>query len=294
MTNISLDLSGKIDSTTVEVCEKVSACAASMEIPFFVVGAAARDLILTEGYGVRISRMTQDIDFAIQVSNWKQYESLMSKMLSIGDFEKTRMTHRLSYQKRCMLDLVPFGSLAGKDHSITFPPPGDTKMTVLGFDDAHRHAQLIRLRAKPVLEIPFASLRGLVILKLISWNDDPVRRGKDAQDVDLILRHYADAGNHDRLILEHADLYEIEGMDYLHAGVRFLGRDIAAIASSETKKALLEILDCETDINGSLRLVEDMLKGKISGDEGFEETLKLVSSLRGGIKDGTAHQKLFK
>lgn len=287
MTNISLDLSGKIDGITIEVCEKVSACTASMKIPFFVVGATARDLILTEGYGVRISRMTQDIDFAVQVPDWKQYESLMTKLLSTGDFEKTRMTHQLSYRKRRLLDIVPFGSLAGKDHSITFPPPGDTKMTVLGFDDAHRHAQLVRLRAKPALEIPFASLSGLVILKIISWNDDPVRRGKDAQDIDLILRHYADAGNHDRLIRELADLYEIEGMDYLHAGVRLLGRDIAAIASSETKKALLEILDRETRTIGSCRLVEDMLKGKITGDESFEETLKLVESLRGGMKDRT-------
>jgi hypothetical protein len=49
--NSLLDLSGKIDPASLALYETLSEAAGSLKIPFFVVGATARDLIFELGYG---------------------------------------------------------------------------------------------------------------------------------------------------------------------------------------------------------------------------------------------------
>jgi len=70
MTSISLTLLNKIDSKTLRLLKSVEDIANSHEIPYVVVGATARDLILHHVYDARIVRATTDIDFGIQVSDW--------------------------------------------------------------------------------------------------------------------------------------------------------------------------------------------------------------------------------
>ncbi len=53
-----LDLSGKIDGFTVEFLDTIADVAESFKVPFFVVGAMARDILLTEGYGIETGRAT--------------------------------------------------------------------------------------------------------------------------------------------------------------------------------------------------------------------------------------------
>ncbi len=52
MTDISLDLSGKIDSLTADLLSALTEVAKKANAEFFVTGAAARDLILEQGYGI--------------------------------------------------------------------------------------------------------------------------------------------------------------------------------------------------------------------------------------------------
>ena len=46
MSDLSLNISGKIDSQTVALYKNVSEAANQLEIPFVVVGASARDIVL--------------------------------------------------------------------------------------------------------------------------------------------------------------------------------------------------------------------------------------------------------
>lgn len=71
-----LNLSGKIDSLTIELFEDIANVAESMNIPFFVVGATARDIIFTNGFGIPTTRATNDVDLAVKVTNWGQHEKL--------------------------------------------------------------------------------------------------------------------------------------------------------------------------------------------------------------------------
>lgn len=69
-----IDLSEKIDNFILEILETIEKVSQSLSMDFFVVGATARDIILECAYGISTMRATQDIDFGVRVSNWKQFE----------------------------------------------------------------------------------------------------------------------------------------------------------------------------------------------------------------------------
>lgn len=141
----------------------------------------------------------------------------------------------------------------------------------------------MRIQAEPIIDIQFVSLAGLVILKLISWNDNQVRRRKDAYDLSLIMRTYLDARNLERLYDQEVDLAEGD-FDYVRAGSRLLDRDIAKILGPDIREMIVNILIKETGEQTLYRLVEDMLDmGSESGD--FENALQLINDLKTGILD---------
>ena len=85
--------------------------------------------------------------------------------------------------------------------------------------------------AQPVIStIRVVSLASLVILKLIAWTERRWHRpGTDAHDIAVILRHYLDAGNLQRLYTEAPHLLDVADFDYEEAGAWLLGHDMARL-----------------------------------------------------------------
>jgi len=277
-----LDVSGRIDGFTVEVLDTIADVAKSLRIPFFVVGAMARDMILTQGYGIDTGRATQDIDLGVQVSDWHGYERLREGLIATGEFRRDKKrAQRLVYKEMLSIDVIPFGAIAEPDYSLSWPPEHDTTMSTLGFGAAFQTSVSVKIRATPPLDINFVSLSGLALLKIISWKENNVRRGKDAHDLLLLMRTYLDAGNQKRLFNEESDLVR-EDFDYVRAGSRLLGRDIAGILSPDIIETLVKILDEETGDQNQYRLVEDMLDRGAEGSD-FEYALQLLEDLKAGI-----------
>ena len=105
-------------------------------LPFFIVGATARDLILQYCYGIDTGRKTRDVDFAFLVETWDAFEQVRSRLLKTGGFaEIPRVTHRLRFGD-VVVDLVPFGAIERVDRTIAWPPDGSTVMSVIGFREA--------------------------------------------------------------------------------------------------------------------------------------------------------------
>ena len=117
MTSISLNIAGKIDSQTVAVLETVSHGAASLNLPYVVVGATARDLVLHYGHGAKIQRATHDIDFAIEVPDWSAFSALKDYLCESG-FRTTNVEHRLIGPADTIIDIVPFGDVEDHDSSM--------------------------------------------------------------------------------------------------------------------------------------------------------------------------------
>lgn len=291
--NSLLDLSGKIDPLSAALFASVSETAGSLGIAFFVVGATARDMIFELGFERRSQRATLDRDFGVRVRSWAEFERLKESLLTSGLFQKTREVRKLRFRGELEVDIVPFGGVADDQGEIRWPPDGDIVMSTLGFEDAYRAAQRVRVMANPPLDILVASIPGLTILKLISWADRAHERTRDAIDLAFILEHYLDAGNIDRLYEENFDLVDIENFDYVRAGARLLGRDLARIAASETLNRIGEILARETSDEGrhSLLIPAMMPRGtEFESESGnrFNELLTFLLELLKGVNDQQA------
>jgi len=285
MSNSLLDLSGKIDPPLVEVFDAIAEVAATRGISYFVVGATARDMILSHGHGIASKRATVDIDLGVEVAEWDEFSALKDGLIATGQFESTRAAQRLLYRHSLPIDIVPFGPLEHANKEITWPPDHSVRMNVLGFEDAFRSVQVVRLRFDPVLDTPFATPAGLAVLKVIAWSDRTPRGNKDAGDLDFLMRNYMDAGNQERLAEEHVDLLADDDFDYERAGARLLGRDMAKIMAPETRRVVLEILEQETGDRERYRLVENMMRSSTGLGDAFEEYLRFLVILKIGIQE---------
>jgi predicted nucleotidyltransferase len=278
-----LNISGKIESIRLAALEGIADIADLEDIPFFIVGATARDLILAKGHNIRPFRATLDIDIGVRVSDWSQYNKLKEGLVGTGEFKETREYQRLIFHDRLNIDLIPFGPIADKMGNIKWPPDEEIVMHIILFEEAFANSQTLRLREDPILEINVVTLAGLAVMKIISWNDGYPNRRKDASDLALIMGNYTDAGTAERIFNEHSDLLDSEDFDYVNAGARLLGRDIATILSAELKDSVLEVLDKETGKQERYKLIEDMLMSNTLIRVDFDRLLGFLEEVKKGI-----------
>lgn len=260
MTNTLLNIAGKIDPQTVATIETVSQVITSLAMPYVIIGATARDLVLHYGYGATIQRATHDVDFAIEVPNWAAFEILKERLCEQG-FETTRAQHRLVSPLDASVDIVPFGHIEDKQAAIAWPPTGETKMNALGFQEACKNAEWVRIQDNPALNVPVAKPSGMILLKIIAWTDRARdMRRKDAIDIAYLLSTY-------ELIPEISDalydcknteIMETYGWDITQASAFLLGRHAKHIAQVNTQQEIAKLVSGELCPLNLDRLTEEM------------------------------------
>lgn len=255
-----------LDATALEILCAVSAEAASAGIDCMIVGATARDLLLTHVFGIPPRSATYDVDFAVAVENWDQFEQLKSRLSARKGFDASERTKQRLYYRSDKnghghpLDLVPFGGIAQHTNEIVWPPDMQVTMNVAGYQEVLRAAEQVELAPGCIAKL--ASLAGLAILKLIAWSDRGASNPKDAHDLYQIMTKYADAGNVDRLY--GAEFTLLETADYAPeiAGACLLGKDAALLASETTYQQLMAILEQDNE-----RLALEMVKSIRHADD---------------------------
>jgi predicted nucleotidyltransferase len=247
-----------VDPITVEILREVATAADAQGIDYMLVGATARDVLLTHVFGLEVRRATHDVDFAVAVKDWKHFEALRTELLGRKAFKDDgRAQQRLYYHGEkgdydYHIDLVPFGAIAKGSNEIAWPPDLTTIMNVAGYEDVLAAAELVAFSSGFVQKV--VSIAGLAILKIVAWSDRGRENPKDAQDLIFIMDSYAAAGNFDRV-------YEVDGVieagdhDPDVAGVYLLGLDIRRMASKNTLEVVTRIIDQNFD-----RLLSDMIK----------------------------------
>jgi predicted nucleotidyltransferase len=216
-----------VDPLTREILKLIDGLLRTAGIPYMLVGATARDLLLYHVYGHPITRATYDLDFAIHLDSWEQFANVKQLLLDAPGFtDKGRIRQRLYYQPigasfETIIDIIPFGKLEAADRTIAWPPDADVVMNVAAFTDVF--TSLLVVEVEEGLLIPVPSLAGLAVLKLFAWLDR--QDGKDVQDIRRLLETYTDAGNEDRLYEEEAHELELVGFDTVLAGAYLLGKD---------------------------------------------------------------------
>ena len=232
----------------------------SKEIDFYIVGATARDILLTNLYGLIPERKTMDIDIAIAISDWKEFEIIERELPQREYFEKdSHQKQRFIYKGFYAIDVIPFGKIAQKDGNIYWPPDGVIAMSVSGFPEIA--AATISVSIDNEFDIKVSSLSGFFLLKLMAWKDRHLYSSKDAYDIALILLHYLGI-NEQRAVQEHYDLYEAEPFDQVEASGRLIARDVKALIGSnkDTMTYLIKILEKEITLAQESSLVNQLVK----------------------------------
>ncbi|MGM0442493.1 MAG: nucleotidyl transferase AbiEii/AbiGii toxin family protein [Elusimicrobiota bacterium] len=281
--NNTLNISNKINSSDKKAIVFVKEIADKLNIPFFIIGARARDYILEYCYKARITRKTEDIDFGIKVPTWEDYEKFEENLVDNEKFKKGRKINRFIFNNEVLVDIIPFGNLSEEGRIISWPPEHEIIMTILGFDEAYRTALKVIISEDPKIAIKVPALAGLTIMKLISWYESIDRREKDARDIYKIMTNYNYNDNIDRLFNEEREINENEEWKIDNASLRLLGKDMKKIASKKTASLLEEILKFALNSNKGYPLVADMrMVSATSNDSDIKEMLRLLTK---GMKD---------
>lgn len=258
---------------------------ASPDVRPLLVGAMARDVLLSFGHDIRIARATQDMDFAFALDSWEGFSRMRGELLASGDFadDPRGVAHRMIYASNYRVDLIPFGGMERDDRSIAWPPDHDVVMQVVGFREAMAEAVKVQLQDGVIVDV--ASLPAQAVLKLFAWRDRRADRpGVDAGDLRLLLRHYLEAGNQDRLYTDADHLLTMENFDYQRASAWLIGYDARQLLQETDDSgavaidALLQLLESEIDPDGQLTLVVDMRSGDVEAD------LALLMAFHAGLR----------
>jgi predicted nucleotidyltransferase len=249
------------------VLHLIDGAAAAIGLRYFVAGAAARDLMLVNVFGLPPGRATRDIDFGIAVKNWVEFQKVKDRLVASNEFEVSQgNTHRLLLKASGVvagipIDIIPFGGVESEAQTIAWPPRRDVIMNVAGFEEALESS--VRITVEGDLAVSVASIPGLAVLKMIAWQDRRHANNKDATDLRSLLAAYADAGNLDRIYDEELNLLEDAGYDVEVTGSQLLGRDAARICRQETRRQAVAILSSE-------QLVDQLIQ-QMHGPAGFDE-----------------------
>lgn len=281
-----IGLSGKIDAGRERIIRDVAGACDALAVPFFLVGAFARDLLLELLHGFKAQRATSDVDFGIRVGGWEEFEALKSALIETDRYTPDpNKAQRLIAGDGGLIDIVPFGEVEDARGRITWPPEHEIVMNARGFEEAFEHA--VRVRVAEGLEVRVSSLAGLALMKLIAWDDR--RYNRDAKDLRFIMTHYLQAGNEERVYGERGDhtdlLDEDKFVDVELTGLRLLGRDIGAILSDQSHGAVTRILAEQTAEDGAHPLIAAMISGALDIDEAYEEALRGLEMFSLGIAD---------
>jgi predicted nucleotidyltransferase len=192
--------------------------------PYYLIGVNATDIQLLK-QGIKPSRGTKDIDFAVMVSSFHEYDKIMNGLIARG-FNKVKDTaitlFNLTYN--VAIDILPFGQIE-EHHTLNFTER-EVIMNVLGFKETlSQHKEVL---VDDVFTINVPPLHGMVILKLISWSDRPEIRATDLDDIFRIVKYYYDTEG-DAVFNEHFDLLGADPFDEKLIAARIMGRRIAEI-----------------------------------------------------------------
>jgi predicted nucleotidyltransferase len=278
-----------VDSLLLDILRLADGAARELGIDYFVGGALARDLILLHVFGKNTGRATRDVDLGICIDDWNRLDVLRAHLIQSGNFVvQTGIAHRLIYLPSesafgIPLDLLPYGPIERPDSTIAWPPGKDVVMNVAGFSEARASASMVQIAAD--LVVPVASLPSLAVLKLIAWHDRHRETPKDATDFLLIARYYADSGNLDRLYETESPLLQATNFDPELAGAMLLGKDAAAVCSTNIAKTVTGIL---TD-GLHRQLIDQLLRAtQLAGEDAATTRVEqFVDAFRMGFEDAS-------
>ena len=242
-----------------------------------MIGATARDLVLHNVYNIQPSRKTSDLDIAIAITDWGQFDAIVELLPREVNFSKDKsQLQRFLYKDLFKIDIVPFGSIANESGFIYWQSAGERRMSVVGFRQMAEFALTVRI--DDGLPIKVASLPGVFVLKLSAWKDRHLENNKDAYDMALLIGNYYEI-HIERIAYEHFDILEDEDFDDFIAGGKLMIRDVKEMLMDE--KQALDYVKCiiaeEVEKEKESPLINQILE--TSKQLKYEQVLRLLQEM---------------
>lgn len=246
-----------------------------LRIPYYLIGVNAIALELLKK-GIKPSRGTKDIDFAIMISSIYEYDRV-GKLLEAKGFNKVAAPWTFYSPKfDLVIDLLPFGEIE-ESFKVKFSERS-IDLHVLGFREVMEEAIPIAIEDK-IAKIP--SLPGMVILKLIAWSDRPYDRENDLSDILKVIQHYYDL-KWDEIVEQHFDTLGKDPFDHLLIAAEVLGRNskLYLQKSEAISTRILKVLDSNLVDASKSAIAKDWAR-KLNKD--VEYAFDLLSAFHKGL-----------
>jgi predicted nucleotidyltransferase len=273
-----MDLSSIREGELKEVFDELEEAFEHLNINFYLIGALARDIWYARGD--KQFRTTKDVDFAIMISNKKDYESVRTYLIDNKGYREVKTnSFVLLTPVGIQVDILPFGEIEINDE-VKFEGAGLTSIKVNGFNEVYlTGTETVKLATGHTFKV--ATLPAIILLKFIAYDDRPEVRSKDARDIINIMLHFFDL-QADLIYESHADLFGGEEMELEEISAVVIGREIKNIAA--TNEALFKRLN--TIMEGLLMTKENsaFIRNMV-GESGrtVEGILNLLINLQTGL-----------
>ena len=258
-------------------------------INFYLIGAVARDIWMTQIYAEPDRRTTKDLDLAVFINDTAEYDALLTWLVEQQGFARTQSSaFCLLYPSatgsgHVAVDLMPFGAIADEAGDVYFSGRGMERISTVGFTEVLAEAATVATPTGQQWRV--VTLPGIVVLKLVAWQDRP-ERGKDAVDVWNLLEVYFNLVQ-EEIYTSHLELLnEEETPDttnlMLLVGARVLGRHVRQLLTGgPVLTRLLSLLA------GQLALGEQSPIARTMSRQGPEIStcLMTLAALRAGMED---------
>lgn len=239
-------------------------CVSKLGLELYVVGATARDIMMKMLDESPSKRETRDLDVAIALSDWSQFDNLSQELLA-NHFHKGKPKQKFYYkgeqhENDYEVDIVPFGDIAD-DEVILWPPDGTPEMSVKCFTDVMNHSIPISIDEKYTVHI--APLAGQFFIKLDSWMDRHDRDHKDADDMFFILdKFYMTNVMDDQIPTDDVDN---DNEESLIRGAQWIASNMRSILSKDHLSYYASKIKEELDKETESELIKDFIL--LYGDE---------------------------
>lgn len=278
-----LVLKTPLDGAVKEALSAISQTAADTHLNYLLIGAAARDILLGNVWGLNTGTATRDQDFAFALKSWKHFQELKMALSATGRLTADpRSPHRMIFTSsdglKIPLDLVPYGDLEVSPGTIEWPDEDGRKMVVTGLKEAHAHALNLKIGKGRFLRV--ASIPSLVALKILAWHDRKYSGTHDASDIHLFLKSYHEAGNEDRLYDSEFSILQACGHDPVLAGAQLLGADVRRIHQNEAGGPITAILGNQAEHD---ELIRQMVTSQVFAEEEQEKINSLFKKFQIGF-----------
>lgn len=258
-----------------EAFECIDEVMRAKHIPYYLIGVTAIALELLK-QGIKPSRGTKDIDFAIMISNMSEYEDISERLEKLGFKKVSAPWTFYSDTYGVAIDLLPFGEIEEKN-TLNFNER-KIDLHMLGFREVMEEAVQVNIEDK-IANIP--PLSGMVILKLIAWSDRPEERENDLSDILKIILHYYDI-MWDEIVSRHFDTLDKDPFDQRIIAAEVLGRDsrLYLQKSKAISKRVLKVLEVNLEDAAKSVIAKEWAR-KLGTD--IEYAFSLLNAFQKGI-----------